>query len=170
MFSTPLKISEWITGVMVLSVCKLLISVAFGALVVYLLYTLNIFTVGWVFLPYGVALLIFGWMVGFLASSVIIYWGHQVEVLAWMLPFVFAPFSAVFYPLETLPSWAQYISYALPTSYVFEGMRTVLATHVFNWGDFWIAMGLDVLYLFLAMRLFHFMFQRSRRKGLARLE
>ena len=35
-------------------------------------------------------------------------------MLAWMIPYVFAPFSAVYYPLSALPHWAQVIAQALP--------------------------------------------------------
>ena len=106
LFSTPVKFSEWVTGMLLLSLCKLLITIAFGALVVYLLYTLNVFSCGWAFLPFAASLLIFGWTIGFLASSAIIYWGHSVEMFAWMIGGLFAPFSAVFYPVSILQNRA----------------------------------------------------------------
>ena len=119
LFSSPLKISEWSIGVILLSLCKLGITIGFGSLVVYLLYSLNVFEIGWTFLPFVVTLVMFGWVIGFLAASAIIYGGHQMEALAWMIPFVFAPFSAVFYPVQILPEWAQVISWAIPTTYIF---------------------------------------------------
>ena len=170
LFSTPLKISEWIAGMILLCLCKLIIGISFGALVVYLLYSLNVFTIGWAFLPFAVSLIIFGWMVGFISSSLIIYWGHKVEMLAWMTPYLFAPFSAVFYPVTVLPIWAQKISYCLPTTYVFEGMRSLLATGVFPTRDFWISIGLNLIFLTGALCLFNFSFKRSLDKGLGRLE
>jgi ABC-2 type transport system permease protein len=169
LFSTPLKISEWSMGVILLCLCKLCVSVCFGGLVVYLLYALNVFTVGWAFLPYAVTLLLFGWTVGFLAASAIVYWGHQVEMIAWMLPFVFAPFSAVFYPLSTLPAWAQAIAHILPTSYTFEGMRTILSQGQFSLSNFMMSLALALIYLALAVALFRWVFAKSREKGLGRL-
>jgi ABC-2 type transport system permease protein len=168
LFSTPLKITEWTLGVILLCLCKLCVSLCFGAFVVYLLYALNIFTVGWLFLPFAVSLLIFGWAIGFTAAAMIIYWGHQVEILAWTLPFVFAPFSAVFYPLSMLPIWAQKIGMVLPTTYVFEGMRRILNNEPFIWTDLGISLVLDIAYLALSIWFFNYMFQKSRRKGLAR--
>lgn len=170
LFSTPLKLSEWIFGMLLLSACKLLITIGFGALVVYLLYSLNVFMVGWAFLPFTASLIIFGWAVGFLSSSGIIYWGHKVEMLAWMVAFLFAPFSAVFYPVAVLPAWAQMISWCLPTTYIFEGMRLILAGGPFPWSYFLYSMGLNVLYLTLFILLFRYAFEKSRVKGLARLE
>jgi ABC-2 type transport system permease protein len=170
LFSTPLKISEWAFGVLLLSLCKLLVTIAFGALVVYLLYALNVFTLGWAFLPFAAMLLIFGWTIGFLSSGIIIYWGHQVEVLAWMIAFIFAPFSAVFYPVDILPLWAQKIAWALPTTYIFEGMREILRGGPFNLPYFLISFLLNILYLGASLFFFKWMFEKSRVKGLARLE
>ena len=170
LFSTPLKVSEWIAGMMLLCLCKLVVSITFGSVVVYILYSLNVFTVGWAFLPFAVSLLIFGWTIGFLSSSLIIYWGHKVEMLAWMTPYLFAPFSAVFYPLHVLPEWAQSIARCLPTTYIFEGMREILNNRTFPAGDFWISLGLSLVYLAASICLFKFMHKKSLEKGLARLE
>lgn len=170
LFSTPLKISEWIAGMLLLCLCKLFITIAFGALVVYFLFSLNVFTVGWAFLPFAASLLIFGWALSFLASSMIIYWGHRVEMFAWMIAFVFAPFSAVFYPMHILPEWAQSIALCLPTTYIFEGMRSILATGSFPSHYFWISIGLNIIYLTASLAIFNKMFEKTREKGLARLE
>lgn len=170
LFSTPLRVSEWIGGIIALCLCKLVITVSFGALAVYILYSLNVFSVGWAFLPFAASLLIFGWALGFFASSLIIYWGHQVEALAWMIGFLFAPFSAVFYPVNILPEWAQILAWCLPTTYIFEGMRAILNTGHFPQHYFWISLGLNALFITLALGCFGYMFKKSRMKGLARLE
>lgn len=170
LFSTPLKISEWVCGTILLCFCKLAVSIAFGSLMVYVLYSLNVFTIGWAFLPFAALLLIFGWCLGFWASGLIIYWGHQVEMFAWMIPFLFAPFSAVFYPVEILPHWAQKISWCLPTTYVFEGMREILNGKPFPLSYFWTSLALNFVFAMLAIFFFQWMFKKSRVKGLARLE
>lgn len=170
LFSTPLKISEWIAGMLLLSLCKLLITISFGTLVVFILFSLNVFTVGWAFIPFAVSLLIFGWSLSFLSSSFIIYWGSKVEMFAWMIAFLFAPFSAVFYPLDVLPNWAQSIALCMPTTYIFEGMRSILATGSFPTHYFWISIGLNAIYLTTSLAIFNRMFEKTRAKGLARLE
>lgn len=169
-FSTPLKFSEWIVGIILISLFKLIISILFGILVVYLLYSLNVFTIGWAFLPFASSLLIFGWTIGFIASSAIIYWGHSVEMIAWMIGGLFAPFSAVFYPVSVLPAWAQTISWCLPTTYVFEGMRSILNNKSFPFGYFLISIGINIVFLIGSITLFKVMFEKSRSKGLGRLE
>ncbi|MBI3508188.1 MAG: ABC transporter permease [Chlamydiia bacterium] len=170
LFSTPLKVSEWIGGMLLLGLCKLCCTILFGSLFVYVLYSLNVFEVGWLFLPFVASLLVFGWSVGFLASGFIIYWGNKLEMLAWMTPYLFAPFSAVFYPVHVLPKWAQIISFCLPTTYIFEGMRSILHTGVFPEGYFLMSIALNLLCLTASLYFFHHMFQKSMEKGLARLE
>lgn len=170
LFSTPLKLKEWICALMLIGICKIFVTLFFGALVVWLLYSLNIFTLGWALLPFCASLLLSGWFIGFLSASVMVYFGQRVQMLAWMTAYIFMPFSAVFYPLSALPEWAQKIGKGLPMTYVFEGMRKVLQTGIFSWSDFGMSILLNFIYLIGTMCLFWAMFEKSRAKGLARLE
>lgn len=170
LFSTPLKLSEWMVATMLVGMAKIIITLSFCSLLVWMLYALNIYAVGWAIIPFVGLLTLSGWMMGFLSGAVMIYHGQRFQMLAWMTPFIFAPFSAVFYPLSSLPAWAQAIGKSMPTTYIFEGMRTVLNNGVFSMHDFLFSLGLNALYLGGAMILFKVMFEKSREKGLARLE
>lgn len=170
LFSTPLKITEWMASIMMVGIVKILISMMFGALLVWLLYALNVFKLGWAFLPFLFSLTLSGWFMGFLSAAIIVFYGKRVQMLAWMMAYIFAPFSAVYYPVEALPSWGQYIAKVLPMSYTFEGMRQVLNNQTFSMSMFTISIALNIVYLALAVLLFKFMFEKSRDKGLARLE
>lgn len=170
LFSTPLKVTEWMVSIMLIGLVKISVSMLFGALLVWLLYTLNVFALGWAFLPFLASLTLSGWFMGFFSAAIIVYYGKRVQMLAWMMAYVFAPFSAIYYPLEALPSWAQMVAKALPTTYIFEGMRKVLNQQLFPMSDFLISIGLNLLFLFGSMLLFKTMFEKSRDKGLARLE
>ena len=170
LFASPLKLGEWMGGVMLLSFFKILVSLAFGSFLVFLLYALNVFTLGWPFLLYFASLMISGWFIGFFAGGIVIYTGQRFQMLAWMLAYIFAPFSAVFYPVSALPAWGQVIAKAIPMSYIFEGMRSVLHNHTI--GGHYLAMSylLNMVYLIVAIAFFRFMFEKSRAKGLGRLE
>lgn len=170
MFSTPLRLRDWIGGIMLVSLFKIAISLTFGSLLVFVLYKLNVFTVGWQFLPFGFSLLLSGWWIGFLAAAIVIYWGQRLQMLAWMTAYVFAPFSAVMYPVDALPVWAQKIAWCLPTTYVFEGMRKILAGQPFPMKELWMSFGLNGVYFALALGIFKWSFEKSRNKGFARLE
>jgi ABC-2 type transport system permease protein len=170
LFSTPLKPIEWVVSLMMLGVTKNIITVIFGATVISFLYSINIFDLGLPFLPYAVSLVISGWWCGFLSSSIIIYYGQRMQMLAWVAGYIFSPLSAVFYPLSALPGWLQTISKMLPMTYVFEGMRTCYEKGVFSWVDYLSSMAINLLYFVGSVVFFLFMFEKSREKGLARLE
>jgi ABC-2 type transport system permease protein len=46
--------------------------------------------------------------------------------------FLFLPLTCVYYPVDVLPDWLQIVAWALPPTYVFEGMRALLIDHVFR--------------------------------------
>ena len=48
--------------------------------------------------------------------------------------FLLLPLTCVYYPVAVLPAWLQPVAWALPPTYVFEGMRALLIDHVFR-GD-----------------------------------
>ena len=56
----------------------------------------------------------------------------------------------MFYPVSVLPGWMQAIAAVLPPSYVFEGMRAVVAGQPPPWGRLAIGGVLAVVYLVLA--------------------
>jgi ABC-2 type transport system permease protein len=170
LFSTPLKIGEWICGVMMVGLFKISVSLAFGSVLVYILYALNVYTIGWLFLPYALCLVLSGWVIGFMTCGLIVYYGQRFQALAWISAYFFTPFSAVYYPVYALPEWGQAIAWCLPTTYIFEGMRQVLYTNSFSMSLFGTAVALSLLYLFFAILFFWWMFEKSREKGLARLE
>ena len=169
LFSTPLSLAEWMLGVMLNGIIKTLFVLLFGSTVVWGLYALNIFDFGWMLIPFTMSLIIFGWITGLVGAACIVYWGSKVMSIPWAVAFFFAPLSAVYYPLEALPYWAQAIAVWLPTPYIFEGMRTVITMGIFPTRDFAMSIGLNGLYLAGALLLFKIMFEKSRARGFDRL-
>jgi ABC-2 type transport system permease protein len=78
-----------------------------------------------------IVLFVFGITLGIFASAFVLRLGPASEWLVWPLPALLSPFAAVFYPLAVLPQWMQWVSHVLPPSYVFEGMRALLAGRPF---------------------------------------
>lgn len=169
-FATPLRFGEWAISLMVVGLLKSILVVFFSAIIIWLFYTVNVFQIGLVIIPYVAMLIVSGWWIGFLTAAVLIYMGQRVQMLAWMLPFLFAPFSAIFYPVSVLPTWAQGIAHCLPTTYVFEGMRQVLNEGTFSTSLFMTGLVLDLLFFTAFFCLFRLSFEKSRAKGLSRLE
>jgi ABC-2 type transport system permease protein len=168
LFASPLKLREWVVGVMTVGIVKTVLTIAVGFTGSWILYELNIFQVGYYFIPFMVSLIMFGWAIGFFASGLIVFYGPRVQTIAWTFGFLLAPFSAVYYPLEVLPGWAQTIGKALPTTYVFEGMRQVLKTAQMPYGNLSLSFGLNILYLAVSIYFFSVMFEKSRAVSLDR--
>ena len=87
LFSTPLTVYEWIWSVMILGFIKMILTAGVGILAVWLLYSLNIFSVGWMIVPFAALLLLSGWFMGFLGAAFIMYYGNKVQTLAWTMGF-----------------------------------------------------------------------------------
>jgi len=170
LFASPLKVSEWISGVILLGVVKLIGTIVFAIALTQILYAVNLFEFGMLLIPFFALLLMVGWWVGLLVAGLIVRFGREIQTLAWTGVFLLAPFSAIYYPVSSLPGWAQLISKALPPSYIFEGMRQVLTTGQIPVNHLLIAFGLNLIFLILAIRFFHFAFKKSRELGLARLD
>lgn len=170
LFSTPLKVREWIVGVLLLGSIKMVVTIGFAFSLVWLMYGVSMFRVGMMLIPFVALLLMSGWWIGFFVSGFIVRWGTRIQTLAWSGVYLLAPFSAIYYPVKQLPGWAQSISRVLPTSYVFEGMRSVLFTGFLDQAGLVKAFGLTMIYLVLAVSFFLMMFGFSRKNGLTSLE
>jgi ABC-2 type transport system permease protein len=108
---------------------------AIGVAVMILLATgifhLQFFSMGLPLIAFLLLLFVFGITLGIFACGIVLRLGPASEWLLWPLPALLSPFAAVFYPLNVLPQWMQWMAHTLPPAYVFEGMRALLAGHAF---------------------------------------
>jgi ABC-2 type transport system permease protein len=123
--------------------------------------------VGLPLVPCLLALLLMGWSVGVATTAAILRLGQGAEELAWALAFLFQPFSAVFYPVDVLPSWMRGIAFFVPASHVFEGMRGILQEGArFPARELLWAFAIDLLYIAAAAWLFSWSLRQVRERGL----
>lgn len=166
LFVSPLRPSELIVSLYVMSIIRTTISVAPAALLALPLYGVWVFDLGPPLIAFYVNLLIMGWALGVAIAALVLRYGLAAESLCWLGVFMMAPVSCIYYPIDTLPGWLKVIALALPASHVFEGMRAVLFHNVFRWDLFWNAVLLNALYLALSAGLFIWMVGVARKKGL----
>lgn len=169
-FCSPLTSGEWLTGVIILGIIKMLFAFTFASLLAWLLYAVNLFSFGFLLIPFMISLLMMGWWMGILISAFFVYVGQRIDVIAWAGVQALFPFSAVFYPVSSLPQWAQMVSKIVPASYIFEGMRGVILNGSFDSGYLMMSLLLNFIYLILAVMFFKTMFRKTKEKGLARLQ
>ena len=111
-------------------------------------------------------LVLTGWAISQFVTAILIRYGLGAESLSWVLPFLIAPFSCIYYPLSTLPEWMRRIAEFLPTTYVFEGMRALLLDGVWRKDLLLQAFGLNLVYLTIGVVTFLFSFRIARKHGL----
>ncbi len=134
LFASPLKLSELVVSLFIFSLMRSILTFGFLFLIAFVLFSFNIFTINLTALAlFVLALLLIGWVMGIFISGVIFRYGMQVQILAWSVAWLIQPFSCVFYPLSSLPGWAQKVAVWLPTTHVFEGLRQVINTGIINW-------------------------------------
>lgn len=168
-FASPLTLPEWTVSLLLVGLIKMVISVAFAALLTWWFFGFNIFLFGGLLLPAILSLLLTGWAAGFFIAGFLIYFGQKIQTLAWTGVAMIWPFSALYYSVAILPPWAQSIAHFVPPSYIFENMRQVIFAGQFGWDKILISFALNILYLVLALWFFVFSFKKSRKHGLGRL-
>jgi len=116
--------------------------------------------------PFLLVLFLFGIALGIVGAAVVLRLGPAAEWFVWPIPAVISPFAGVFYPLSTLPSWMQGVAHLLPPSYVFEGMRAVVAGSEMPGTELLWGGVLAVLYIVLACWFFTRVYRHAVRTGL----
>ncbi len=165
-FISPLSPAEYVASLLVMSIIKLILASSVMVLLAWLMYSFNVFTLGFALIPLAANLIIMGWSIGIITTAIILRYGQEAEVLAWGIAFLFQPISAVFYPVSVLPPWLRAVAWCVPSSHVFEGMRTVLTTGTFPMDNLLHAMGLNVVYIAVSFLFFSWNFRAIKRKGL----
>jgi ABC-2 type transport system permease protein len=130
------------------------------------IFGLSFFGYGLLLVPFLLTLFLSGIALGILGSAMVLRFGPASEWLVWPVPALLSPFAAVFYPVSTLPNWMQHVSRLLPPTYVFEGIRAILAGDDYGgaalaWSSF-----LSVLYILLASWFFSRIHRQAVRSGL----
>ena len=164
-FVTPLRISEFFISTLLVGLVRLILVGIILTLLSFFMYHFNLFALGFALIPFVLNLFLFGWALGLFANAVILRFGTSAQILAWGFLIMVQPFSAVFYPVSALPGFLQPFSYLLPSTYVFEGMREVIATGSFPVLHLWGAVLANVVYLVLSIWLFFRMFAYVKREG-----
>lgn len=166
LFATPLKTSEYLTGLVLTSLATSLLGLAVMLLLATTVFGLSFLSYGMLLLPFLLVLFLFGIALGVLASALVLRLGPASEWLVWPIPALLSPFAGVFYPLDTLPAWMRAIGHALPPSYVFEGLRAIVNGHGFSGATLAWAVLLAIAQMLLACGFFAWVYRHALASGL----
>src|SRR5689334_16212779 len=80
-FTTPLTVWEWMMSFIIFGLIKSAISLAFSAILAFVFYKYNVFSLGIYLLPFIVSLLLTGWAGGFFVGAFLIRYGSKIQTL-----------------------------------------------------------------------------------------
>lgn len=166
LFVSPLRPHEMIIALTTISLIRTLIGVLPAAFLAIPLYAFSIFDLGLPLLAFFINLMVTSWALGLMVTGLLLRVGLGAESVVWMVMFLIAPVSAIYYPVSVLPDWLQPVAWALPTAHVFEGMRAVLFDGVFRLDLLAGAMLLNLFYFALGVVIFMWSFRAARQRGL----
>jgi len=129
---SPLRASEFLSALMIMSIIRLAIGLVPVTLLAIAFFGFNLYTLGLALVAFFANLILTSWAVGIFVSGLVLRNGMGAESFAWSIMFLFLPLTCVYYPVDVLPQWLQYVAWALPPTYVFEGMRALLIQHEFR--------------------------------------
>jgi ABC-2 type transport system permease protein len=129
---SPLRPVEFIASLMIMSVVRLLIGMIPVSLLAIAFFGFNLWSLGLALAAFFANLMLTSWSIGIFVAGLLLRNGMGAESLAWTIMFLFLPLTCVYYPVAVLPHWLQYVAWALPPTYVFEGMRALLIHQVFR--------------------------------------
>jgi ABC-2 type transport system permease protein len=75
------------------------------------------------------------------------------------------PLACIYYPVSVLPGWLQYLAWALPPTYVFEGMRSLLSDHVFRADLMVDALAINAVLFAASFAIFLALLRSAKRHG-----
>jgi ABC-2 type transport system permease protein len=166
LFATPLSIGEYLGGLVLSSIVTSAVGLAVMLLVATAAFGLSFFGYGATLVPFLLVLFLFGIALGIFSSGVVFRLGPASEWFIWPVPALLSPFAGVFYPLSTLPAWMRGLGKLLPPSYVFEGMRAIVAGRPASPAALAVGAALAVAYLFAACWFFAQIHRYAVRTGL----
>ncbi|HBP87492.1 MAG: ABC transporter permease [Nitrospira sp.] len=166
LFASPLTVGEYLVATMTMSVLKVTAVGGLMMLFAWVFYSYDILLMGISLLPFVLNLVVSGWIIGVLTTSIIMRFGQQAEVLAWGMVFLFQPISCVFYPIDVLPPVLQSIAWMVPPAHIFEGMRAVLTTGMVPVTHLLWSTGLNFGFLVIIVALFYHTFNVCKDRGM----
>ncbi len=165
-FVAPVRPIEYLASAFGVGLVRIAITVLILWALSWIFFSFNLLDIGPALVPFFGSLLLFGWAIGIFATALIMRFGQAAESLAWAVPFLIQPLTAVYYPVSIMPGWLQWVALALPSTHVFEGMRGVMAGAGFSWSHFAWAALLNAVCLLLAGLFYHWTLSTVRARGL----
>jgi ABC-2 type transport system permease protein len=162
---SPLKPIEFLLALMIMSLIRLAIGVIPMTVLALIFFDFNLLGFGLPLIAFFCNLIFTSWALGIFVSGLVLRNGLGAESIVWTLMFGVMPLACVYYPVASLPHWLQYVAWALPPTYVFEGMRALLIDQAYR-GDLMLwALAINAVLLTASFMSFLALLNSARRHG-----
>ena len=165
LFIAPIKLSEIISALTFTAIFRTLIGLIPAALLAIPLFGVSIFKIGIPLIFLLVSLYIFGVTLGLLVTSGLVRFGPSFENIAWASLFFLAPLGCIYYPIEILPEWLQFIAKLLPLVHLFEEMRNILINDLINYYAILKACMISLIYFIVGIIIFYYSYSGAKERG-----
>jgi ABC-2 type transport system permease protein len=162
---SPLKPIEFLISLAIMSLIRLAIGVIPMTLLALFFFNFNFYGIGLPLIVFFCNLIFTSWSLGIFVSGLVLRNGLGAESVVWTLMFGIMPLACVYYPVSVLPHWLQYAAWALPPTYVFEGMRALLTEQVFRADLMAEAFAINVVLFIASFAIFLALLRSARRHG-----
>jgi len=165
-FASPISVPEYLGGLVLSSICTSSLGLVVMVMVATLAFGLSFFAFGASLAAFLLVLFLTGIALGITGTAIVLRLGPAAEWFVWPIPALLSPFVGVFYPLSTLPKWMRIVSRVLPPSYVFEGVRAIVAGQGVSVAMLAIGFALAIVAILLACWFFVRVFRYAVETGL----
>jgi ABC-type multidrug transport system ATPase subunit/ABC-type multidrug transport system permease subunit len=118
-------------------------------------------TVGFLFGLFLCALLL-----GIIVNILILSYGQKVEITAWMFAHLFMILCGIYYPVDILHPFFQFLALWIPITHFLEFFREAYGFHPHTANPFISGLSLSAIYLILLLYFLGKAYTRARRKGI----
>ena len=170
MLMSPLRPAEFVVSLMSMSLIRLAVGVLPVTLLAIVFFGFNLWALGVAFGAFFVVLMFFAWSIGLFVSGLLLRLRArrgESRLVADVLRA--AARRRLLSRRRRCPTWLQPISWSLPPTYVFEGLRAVLIDHVIRWDLLAQGLAIDAVLFALACVAFGLFLKsaRARRHAVA---
>ncbi len=165
LFIAPIKLSEIISALTLTAIFRTLIGMIPASLLAIPLFGVSVFKIGIPLVFLLITLYIFGVTLGILVTAGLIRFGPSFENIAWGSLFFLAPLGCIYYPIEILPDWLQFLAKLLPLVHIFEEMRNILIFETINYFEIIKAIFISIIYFIFGVIVFYLSYKGAKRRG-----
>lgn len=165
LMASPLREWEYVAGVALFGLAKLVGGVGVVAALAWMAYAFDLTALGVGLLPVATLLLAIGWAIALFVIGLVLRFGTGAEAFAWGILFTVMPLSGVFYPTRALPPPLRPLADALPTTHAFAAGRVLASGGAMPWRELAIATAGTAALVLGGLAFVLLMLRRFRSRG-----